>query len=111
MSRPISPIQGDVVAVRAGFYHVCAVKVGGTVTCWGGNDVGQLGNGTISDGSPPTLVKSADGSPIVIAIAGDTSAIDWLPAVGLAGIGLIALLILAGWYRRTRGRSGGGRTP
>jgi alpha-tubulin suppressor-like RCC1 family protein len=34
---------------KAGFYHVCAIKVGGTVTCWGGNDVGQLGNGTIGD--------------------------------------------------------------
>ena len=107
----IPAISNDVVAVKAGFYHVCAVKAGGMVTCWGGNDVGQLGNGTISDSSPPTLVKYADGTPIVIAIAGNTSAIDWLPEIGLAGIGLIALLILVGWYRRTHGRSGGGRTP
>ena len=57
----IPAISNDVVAVKAGFYHVCAVKAGGTVTCWGGNDVGQLGNGTIGDSSPPTLVKYADG--------------------------------------------------
>lgn len=25
--------------------HVCAVLMNGTIWCWGGNDVGQVGNG------------------------------------------------------------------
>jgi alpha-tubulin suppressor-like RCC1 family protein len=40
------------VAVAAGQYFACAVKSDGTVWCWGVNDDGQLGRGTVSTSEP-----------------------------------------------------------
>jgi alpha-tubulin suppressor-like RCC1 family protein len=39
-------VQGltDVVAIAAGLGHVCAVRIGGTVHCWGDNFLGQVGS-------------------------------------------------------------------
>lgn len=36
----------NVIAMAAGELHVCALLGDSTVTCWGANDYGQLGNGT-----------------------------------------------------------------
>ena len=40
------PQSSEVVAVSAGEAHSCAVDALGRVSCWGRNDVGQLGIGT-----------------------------------------------------------------
>ncbi len=40
------PPLGDVVALSAGFHQVCALKIDGTVWCWGSNDHGKLGVGS-----------------------------------------------------------------
>lgn len=44
-------------AVVSGGEHSCAVRVDGTVACWGANFAGQLGNGTRTFRSPPVAVS------------------------------------------------------
>nr|BDT28792.1 hypothetical protein BHI3_22580 [Bacteriovorax sp. HI3] len=53
---------GDATLVETGGSHTCAIRFNGQVKCWGKNDVGQLGLGTVS----PT------GSGFVTGISGAT---------------------------------------
>ena len=46
-------LSGNVVAIAGGTAHTCAVLSTGGVKCWGSNDSGQLGIGTLG-GSYPT---------------------------------------------------------
>lgn len=39
-------LGSDVATLSAGYIHTCAVKLDGKVFCWGGNDQGQIGDGT-----------------------------------------------------------------
>ena len=43
-------------AVSTGHSHTCAILDNGNLKCWGDNDHGQLGDQTITDRIPPTLV-------------------------------------------------------
>jgi alpha-tubulin suppressor-like RCC1 family protein len=36
----------DAVSIAAGINHTCAVRASGAVSCWGANDLAQLGNGS-----------------------------------------------------------------
>lgn len=50
---PVTASIADVVSIAAGGFNTCAVKVDGTVWCWGNNDGRQLGNGV--DNSTPSF--------------------------------------------------------
>jgi hypothetical protein len=39
--------------VESGGHHACAIEQGGSVRCWGDNDHGQLGDGTLDDEVDP----------------------------------------------------------
>ncbi len=55
-SLPLS----DIVAISAGESHTCAVLADTTARCWGANNNGELGNGTISGSSTTPIVVGGD---------------------------------------------------
>ncbi len=75
-STPVA-VRGiaDATAIAAGFQHVCALRSGGTVSCWGRNDFGQLGNGATKDSPTPVAVRGIKGATAIGAGAVHTCAI------------------------------------
>ena len=53
---------GGVAQVDGGLYFSCARTTAGQVRCWGANDTGQLGDGTIDDRPSPVTVLGPDGT-------------------------------------------------
>jgi alpha-tubulin suppressor-like RCC1 family protein len=58
VAGPPTPTQvrfiADVVSITAGRENSCAVTRGGLGWCWGRNEAGQLGVGSVNDMSVPT---------------------------------------------------------
>lgn len=50
------PLTAGAVRLASGPLHTCALHADGTVTCWGDNEYGQLGNGTLGIAADPALV-------------------------------------------------------
>ena len=56
-STPVKTLNiSDAIAITTGLQHTCALLDDRTVSCWGYNHYGQLGNGTETDSSVPTQV-------------------------------------------------------
>jgi alpha-tubulin suppressor-like RCC1 family protein len=92
--------NSGVTAIAAGGAHTCALK-GGQVYCWGANYSGQLGDGTYTQRTTPTLVADgAMGNSGVIAVA-----------VGeYHTLGLKDTSCLFAWGRNDYGQLGDGTT-
>lgn len=54
---------GKVVALTAGAVHTCATLEDKSVQCWGNNQYGELGNGTIVNANKPGPVKGLPAPP------------------------------------------------
>jgi alpha-tubulin suppressor-like RCC1 family protein len=67
---PVSGLSSGVNSVVAGYQHTCALMTGGSVRCWGRNDLAQLGDGSITNRSLPVAVQ---GLTNVISIGAGTS--------------------------------------
>ncbi|AKV01363.1 BNR repeat domain protein [Labilithrix luteola] len=66
-------LGSNVVAIRAGVAHVCALLGNGSVRCWGWNGTGQLGDGSETDRPTPVAVQGLSGSVDEISTRGDVS--------------------------------------
>jgi alpha-tubulin suppressor-like RCC1 family protein len=51
-----TPTISAATAIAAGGEHTCALSRAGSVSCWGGNRAGQLGDGTTTDRWKPVAV-------------------------------------------------------
>jgi alpha-tubulin suppressor-like RCC1 family protein len=65
--RTVGGLGTGVLAVASGHYHGCAITSGGTVRCWGDNDVGQLGDGTWDRRSTPVAVSGLPANIVAVA--------------------------------------------
>ena len=54
-------------ALALGSYHTCSVRFDGRVLCWGGNQQGQLGDGTTDARTSPVRVPLPDASVVALA--------------------------------------------
>jgi alpha-tubulin suppressor-like RCC1 family protein len=63
------------VSVSAGGYHSCAVMTDGSVTCWGDNENGALGDGTLTNRRRPITVPGLTVIESVSAGGGHTCAL------------------------------------
>jgi alpha-tubulin suppressor-like RCC1 family protein len=55
------PDDCGVSDMALGYDHSCAIRVDGTLLCWGLNDSGQLGDGTRVSSARPVLVEALSG--------------------------------------------------
>lgn len=51
--QPVIGLPETIVSLAAGEFHTCALSDGGAVYCWGSNSHGQLGIGTLEEGTDP----------------------------------------------------------
>jgi hypothetical protein len=106
---PVSGMSSGVVAIDAGLYHSCAILDGGSATCWGWNQEGQLGNGTRTSAAAPIGVArlglAPDGSgnvdvqPRTLPSSTRHATISFTFTVGAGGMrgGTLALTVPPGW--------------
>lgn len=94
---PVTGLGTGVTELTVGDAHACAVHAGGTVSCWGANGSGQLGDGTSGNarptpvpvvGLPPGIVDIGTGRFHTCALAADGTVWCWgMGAEGALGNG------------------------
>ena len=68
MPTPVSRLASGILIVTAGEEHTCALKENGEALCWGRNDLGQLGDGTVFTRSLAVEVNGLAGRGVALAV-------------------------------------------
>lgn len=59
---PVSGLSSGVASLVTGWEHTCAVTTSGQALCWGRNNEGQMGDGSITGSTPVTTPCSRGGT-------------------------------------------------
>ncbi len=95
-AAPVSVLDlTNITAVAAAYNYNLALVIGGTVLAWGGNDYGQLGDGTREDAELPTPVIDL----------GEASAVS---AAGTHSLALLSDKTVMAWGSNEYGELGNG---
>lgn len=70
VSTPAIAAGGSVSQIGTGDNHSCALTTGGGVQCWGLNDAGQLGDGSMESRDLPVYVKGLEQNVVQLAVGG-----------------------------------------
>lgn len=70
MPADVARLAMGAVAVAAGGLNTCALTTAGGVHCWGANDSGQLGDGSIIDSDVPVEVSELVAGSVMVAVGG-----------------------------------------
>lgn len=69
----VATLQSGVQAVAANGDHSCALLSNGSVSCWGDNSYGQLGDGSTNEQRTPVAVQGLPASVTALALGGSHS--------------------------------------
>lgn len=97
---PVADI-GDAMDISAGSNHTCALRTDRTVSCWGANELGQLGNGS-------TGIFRSESSPMPQQTAGISDA-DRIAAGGDNSCALHLTGAVSCWGNNDEGQLGNGQ--
>lgn len=91
----------QLVRITAGNSHTCGLTAAGQVYCWGNNTYGQLGDGTTSNRTTPTLVTGTGTGSLIFA---------YVKAAEMTTCGLTTTGVGYCWGNNEYGQLGDGTT-
>jgi RHS repeat-associated protein len=69
----VNGLTSGVAGIRTGGFHTCARLTSGAMKCWGLNDNGQVGDGTITERHTPVTVSGITSGAVSMAIGDNHS--------------------------------------